>query len=91
MKAFVKVRNGNFPDVNYYTAWKGFVEIGYDVVKFEEDQEGTIEVSENTPVFAGVGSCRKIIERVWGWDYTGINPYPDELQPWMHRNYVNLS
>lgn len=85
MKAYVKVRKGNFPDVNYYTAWKGFDEIGYEVTKFEEDQEGTIDVAEDTPVFAGVGSCRKIIHRVWGWDYTGINPYPDELMPYMHR------
>jgi len=84
-KAYVKVRKGNFPDANYYMAWKGFVEIGYEVVKFEEDQEGTIGVSENTPVFAGVGSCRKIIKRVFGWDYTGINPYPTELMPYMHR------
>jgi hypothetical protein len=43
-------------------------------------------VTEQTPVFAGVGSCRKIIKRVFGWDYTGINPYPDELMPHMHRN-----
>ena len=84
-KAFVKVRKGNFPDVNYFMAWKGFDEIGYEVVKFEEDTEGTIEVAEDTPVFAGVGSCRKIIKRVWGWDYVGINPYPDELMPYMHR------
>lgn len=85
MKSFVKVRKGNFPDSNYYMAWKGFDEIGYEVIKFEEDQEGTIDVAENTPVFAGVGSCRKIIKRVWGWDYTGINPYPDELMSHMHR------
>ena len=85
MKAFVKVRKGNFPDVNYYMAWKGFDKIGYEVTKFEEDQEGTIDVTEQTPVFAGVGSCRKIIKRVWGWDYTGINPYPDELMPMMGR------
>jgi len=85
MKAFVKVRKGNFPDVNYFMAWKGFDEIGYEVIKFEEDQESTIDVTEDTPVFAGVGSCRKIIKRVWGWDYTGINPYPDELMPYMHR------
>lgn len=86
-KAFVKVRKGNFPDVNYYLAWKGFDEIGYEVVKFEEDQEATIEVAEDTPVFAGVGSCRKIIKRVWGWDYTGINPYPNALHPYMHRKF----
>lgn len=85
MKAFVKVRKGNFPDGNYYMAWKGFDELGYEVIKFEEDQESTIDVREDTPVFAGVGSCRKIIQRVWGWDYVGINPYPDELMPYMHR------
>lgn len=85
MKAFVKVRNGNFPDVNYYMAWKGFNDIGYEVVKFEEAEQDTIEVSEETPVFAGVGSCRKIIKRVWGWDYVGINPYPTELTPYMRR------
>jgi len=84
-KAFVKVRKGNFPDVNYYMAWKGFDETGYEVIKFEEDQEGTIDVSPETPVFAGVGSCRKLIKRVFGWDYVGINPYPDELMPYMHR------
>ena len=86
-KAFVKVRKGNFPDANYYAAWKGFNDMGYEVVKFEEDTEATIDVHEDTPVFAGVGSCRKIIKRVWGWDYVGINPYPDELQPYMHRTY----
>ena len=88
MRAYVKVRKGNFPDSNYYLAWKGFVEVGYDVIKFEEDQEGTIEVTPDTPVFAGVGSCRKIIKRVWGWDYTGINPYPDELLLHMERKVV---
>lgn len=85
MKAFVKVRKGNFPDVNYYVAWKGFDEIGYEVVKFEEEDQDKIEVTEDTPVFAGVGSCRKIVKRVFGWDYTGINPYPTELLPYMHR------
>jgi hypothetical protein len=84
-RAFVKTRRGNFPDSNYYMAWKGFDETGYEVVKFEEDTEATIDVHEDTPVFAGVGSCRKIINRVWGWDYVGINPYPDALMPYMHR------
>lgn len=84
-KAFVKTRKGNFPDVNYYMAWKGFDEIGYEVIKFGDEEEHTIDVSEDTPVFAGVGSCRKIIKRVFGWDYTGINPYPTELMPYMGR------
>jgi DUF971 family protein len=84
-EAFVKVRKGNFPDKNYYIAWKGLVENGYNVIKFEEDDEGTIDAREDTPVFAGVGSCRKIIKRIWGWDYLGINPYPLELMPYMHR------
>lgn len=84
-KAFVKVRNGQFPDVNYYLAWKGCNDIGYEVIKFEENEQDTIEVYNDTPVFAGVGGCRRIIKRVFGWDYVGINPYPNELMPYMHR------
>jgi len=86
MKAFVKVRKGNFPDVNYYLAWKGFCEIGYDVIKFEEEEIDNLEISKETPVFAGVGTCRKIIKKFFDWDYVGINPYPEELKDFMHRD-----
>lgn len=88
MKAYVKVRKGNFPDSNYFLAWKGFCEIGYEVIKFEEEEIDNLEISKETPVFAGVGTCRKIIKKFFNWDYVGINPYPEELKDFMARSVV---
>lgn len=86
MNAFVKTRMGNFPDVNYYLAWKGFCEIGYPVIKFEEEDVDKLEIFRDTPVFGGVETCRKILKKVYNIDYIGINPYPECLYPYMRRN-----
>jgi hypothetical protein len=89
MTAFVKTRKGNFPDVNFYLAWKGFVEIGYDVIKFEEEEIDNLDIRADTPVFAGTSTTRTIINKVFGFDYTGINPYPEELGSLMGRGVIS--
>lgn len=46
MKAFVKVNNGCFPNVNFYLAWEAFNQMGYSVTCFEEkdyDLDGPLE------------------------------------------------
>lgn len=84
--AFVKTINGKFPDVNFFQAWKGLQEIGYDVILFSEDQWSKLPVKKETPIFAGVGTLRKMIQYYFGWEYTGINPYPKSLKWHLHRS-----
>ena len=37
MNTFVKTTKGNFPNQNFYLAWRGWVDTNYDVIKFEEE------------------------------------------------------
>lgn len=94
MNAFVKTTNGNFPSVNFYLAWKGFTDLNYDVIKFEED---TINdelflrsIMPSTPVFAGVFLFDKIIQ-LKGINYKKIDTYPTILQPFMRRSVTRTT
>ncbi len=85
MKAFVRVKNGHFPGVDYYVAWHGFDELGYEVFCFDEDDVDSLEVTAETPLVAGLGTARKIIKKFFGWDYSGVDPYPVELKDFFLR------
>ena len=89
MNAFVKTTNGNFPNRNFYSAWKGFTEMNYEVIKFEEsdlnDEAFLRSIGDMTPVFAGVTIFDKVIA-LKGIDYQKIDTYPPILYPFMNRN-----
>ena len=78
MKAFVKTNNGTFPNVNFFLAWEAFNTMGYSVTLFEEKDIDTLEVTPDTPVFAGVTIFRRIIDKM-GVNYPPFNCYPKEL------------
>jgi hypothetical protein len=56
MRAFVKIKNGHFPGVDFYSTWHGFDELGYEVLKFDEQDIDQLEVTAETPVVAGLES-----------------------------------
>ncbi len=85
MKAFVRVNNGHFPAMDYFVAWHGFDELGYEVVTFEDEDLDSLEVTAETPVVAGLGTARKLIKKRFGWDYNGVDPYPAELKDFFMR------
>lgn len=89
MNAFVKTTKGNFPNQNFYLAWKGFDEMKYEVIKFEEeelnDQDFLRSIGDFTPVFAGVTVFDKVLQ-LKGIPYKKIDTYPEILKPFMHRN-----
>ena len=89
LKAFVKTTKGNFPNQNFYMAWKGFTETGYDVIKFEEEELDDPKFWETctieTPVFAGVTIFDKVMEKL-EITYKKIDTYPTVLWPYMHRS-----
>jgi hypothetical protein len=84
MKAFVKVNNGTFPNVNFYLAWEAFNTMGYDVVLFEEKDIDTLDIIPETPVFAGVTIFKKIVDKL-GVGYQPFNCYPEVLEPYYGR------
>lgn len=85
MKAFVKVNNGTFPNLNFYLAWEAFNQMGYSVTLFEEKDIPNLDISVETPVFAGVTIFRKIIDKL-GINYPPFDCYPEVLQPYYGRN-----
>lgn len=88
MNAFVKMTNGNFPNRNFYSAWKGFTEMNYEVIKFEEsdlnDPSFIRSIGDMTPVFAGVTIFDKVIA-LKGIDYKKLDTYPEVLYPFLNR------
>lgn len=84
MKAFVKVNNGIFPNVNFYLAWEAFNQMGYDVVLFEEKDIDTLDITPETPVFAGVTIFKRIVDKL-GVGYQPFDCYPEVLKSYYGR------
>ncbi len=88
MNAFIKMTNGNFPNRNFYSAWKGFTEMNYEVIKFEEsdldDPTFLYSIGDMTPVFAGVTIFDRVIQ-LKGIDYPKLDTYPELLYPFLNR------
>lgn len=85
MKAFVKVNNGTFPNLNFFLAWEALNTMGYSVTLFEEKDIPNLDITAATPVFAGVKIFRQIIDQM-GVDYPPFDCYPEVLQPFYGRN-----
>ena len=85
MNAYVKTNNGTFPNLNFYMAWEGFNTMGYSVTLFEEKDIDTLDITTETPVFAGVTIFRKVIDKL-GVNYPDFDCYPDILKPYYKRD-----
>jgi hypothetical protein len=75
MKAFVKTNNGTFPNINFFLAWEAFNTMGYSVTCFEEKDIDSLDITVDTPVFAGVTIFRKVIDKL-GINYPPFDCYP---------------
>jgi hypothetical protein len=86
MNAFVKTVNGEFPNANFYHAWKGWTEMGYTVHKFEESELDGTEIwkwlTRDTPVFTGVKTYDRILKKL-DVDYWKTSTYPRNLRPFL--------
>ena len=65
-------------------AWEGFNTMGYNVTCFEERDIDKLDITPETPVFAGVTVFRKVIDKL-GIEYPPFNCYPDVLKPYYGR------
>ena len=80
--------NNQFPDVNYYLAWKGYNMSGYSAVMF--DDVDSVNITKETPIFAGSRTFDKVMNKL-NVNYTGINTYPDSLSKYYNREITKTT
>ena len=84
MRAYLKATNGVFANVNFSLAWEAFNTMGYEVVLFEEKDIDTLDITPETPVFAGVTIFKRIVDKL-GVGYKPFDCYPEVLKPYYGR------
>lgn len=82
MRAFIQARNDMPGNINFFTAYTGFMEMGIECVLFQEIDE-LDECQPKDVVVGGMGTVKHALEK------HGIQPeelnYPSELQAFMGR------
>lgn len=50
MRVYIQQKRGGFPNINYYNAWLGFQELGYETMLFEESAFNELDLSRESVV-----------------------------------------
>ncbi len=91
MKAFVQIQTDNqFANPNYFEAWRGFKYLGYDVETFYPHDFYRMNITKETPCFAGVDITKKIFNKL-NINHKELESYPSCLDPFLNRNIYILS
>lgn len=85
MEAFVQTDAFEYENVNFFTAAKGFYELGYYVNKFDPRGGVPEGIDGDTPVYAGIPMFKRVMEKL-GVKYKEQEAYPHELRIHMHRH-----
>lgn len=86
MKAFVQIHNDNdFYNENYFSAWRAFSWLGYEVTRFQAYKDLPDGITKETPVFASVQQT-KIIFNQLGVKHKELESYPNCLKRWLYRD-----
>lgn len=64
MKACILTTKGDFPSVNFYSAWAGFRELGAEIVRFEPGAFDALALAPDTIVIGGIGFTRRALMRL---------------------------
>jgi len=85
VKAFVQIaHDGEFPNENFYSAWRAFSWYGFDVIKFKLEEAETLEVSYDTPVYASVPVTGRLLRKM-GVMTPMLPNYPESLKSFLGR------
>lgn len=88
MKAFVQTIKGEFPNINFFTAYKGFEEIGAHVRKFDYNQDFTnLPLDDDSVVYGGIPVVTHTLARL-DVPRPIIYSYPPELANFLGRNVL---
>ncbi|MEJ8304015.1 ATP-grasp domain-containing protein [Saccharibacillus sacchari] len=85
MKAYIQTNaNGEFYNINAFSAYEGFAALGWEIVKFY-NVEQIADRDPATIVVGGIGNVRKRLELLGMEKKTAEIDYPDSLQPYFGR------
>ncbi|WP_419869280.1 ATP-grasp domain-containing protein [Chryseobacterium sp. CT-SW4] len=91
MKAYIQTdKEGEFYNVNAFTAYEGFKNFGYEIQKFIDANE-ILDKNPEHIIVGGIGNVRKHLQNL-----NIIRPekeidYPEELQPFLKRKVWSSS
>ncbi len=84
MKVCIQKERGEWVNVNCYTAWKGFEELGYEIVSFERETMDSLPREPEAIVVGNIGVVHAALDRL-GIRRPPIINIPDELLPFCGR------
>lgn len=82
MRAFIPCKDHVPYNVNFYFAWLGFSDMGFEIVPYFEASE-LLDAKKEDVVVGGIGSCQAVLRRL-GIQIPQIN-YPESLTPFLGR------
>ncbi|PQV63415.1 protein of unknown function (DUF4343) [Abditibacterium utsteinense] len=78
MTVFIQQIDGQFANVNTFSAYQGFIERGSHVEFFETDALESLDISPDTPVVGGIPIVQRALSRL-GVEIPLMNAVPPEL------------
>lgn len=82
MSVYIPCKDGIPINTNFYAAWLGFRDMGFDIVRYFR-QSGLDEVKRSDTVVGGLGSCHYAMHKL-GVEIPSIN-YPESLHIYLGR------
>lgn len=84
MRAAIERVNGELVSRNFFAAWLGFRELGYEILYFDRGRVQELPADPEIVVVGGIPSVWAALERL-GVEAPRLPSIPDELQPFAGR------
>lgn len=86
MRAWIEQINGQFRNINLFTAWQGLEMMGYETLFFVPEEVEQLETDENTPVVAGIPIVWRALRKL-GVEVGALEAIPEELREFAGRDF----
>lgn len=86
MRAWIEHIDGEFRNINTFTAWQGLQALGYDTAFFAPEEVETLQLDANTPVVAGIPVVWRALQML-NVRVGALEAIPDELGEFAGRAF----
>ncbi|HEX9997076.1 MAG TPA: ATP-grasp domain-containing protein [Abditibacterium sp.] len=90
MTVYIQKVGGEFSNINYFTAWQGFIERGAHVEFFASEELESLPISPETPVVAGIPVVHRALRHL-GCEVPQFNAIPSELSDFAGRKVWQMT